>query len=124
MELILQIFGELVIQALGQGLLALGFQALGASFRKPASPWLAALGSVLWGLILGGLSLLLFPAHLVPISTRVVNFVVTPVLVGVGMMALGKWRAQRGDPVMQIEQFVYGYLLALAFAAIRFQLAR
>jgi hypothetical protein len=124
MELILQIFGELVIQALGQGLLALGFQALGASFRKPASPWLVALGSVLWGLILGGLSLLVFPAHLVPISTRVVNFVITPILVGFGMVALGKWRSQRSDPVLQIDQFVYGYLLALAFAAIRFQLAR
>jgi uncharacterized YccA/Bax inhibitor family protein len=122
MEFILQIFGELLIQALGQGLIELGFHALGAAFRKPASPWLAALGCILWGLMLGGLSLLLFPAHLA--STRVVNFVITPILVGLGMVALGKWRAQRGDPVLRIDQFFYGYLLALTFAAIRFQFAR
>jgi hypothetical protein len=53
-----------------------------------------------------------------------VNLVVVPVLVGLVMVLLGAWRARRGDTVLRIDRFSYGYLFALALAAVRFFCAR
>jgi hypothetical protein len=93
MELILQFVGEVLIQ----GLLDLGFRSLADVFGRRRNPVLSTLGSVLWGLIAGGLSLLIMPtAFIENPSLRLLNLLLTPVAVGAMMALLGRLRARRG----------------------------
>ena len=88
-------------------------------------PTHAAVGYTLFGAIAGGLSLLVFPAHLVKGKTlRMVNLVATPVAVGFVMSAVGLWRAKRGQTVLRIDRFFYGFLFALSLALVRFWIAQ
>ena len=119
----LVILGEFLIQVVVEALIQLGFHSLAEPFQKPPSPWLAAIGYALFGAIFGGFSLLAFPTNLVPQSWRLINLLITPLAVGGIMVLLGAWRAKRGQPVLRIDRFSYGYLFALAFAFIRFQFA-
>jgi hypothetical protein len=113
-----------MLQVLGEALLELGFHSLAEPLRKPPDPWVAALGYTLFGCIFGGLSLLVVSVHLTPAGwPRVANLALTPVAVGLCMAALGKWRARRGDPVLRIDRFFYGYLFALGIALVRFSFA-
>ena len=57
-------------------------------------------------------------------TMRIVNLVLTPIAVGLLMCAMGAWRARRGDAVLRIDRFAYGYLFALALAVVRFSFAR
>jgi hypothetical protein len=125
LEFLLQALGEFLLQVLGEALLELGLHSLAEPFRRPPNPWVAALGYSLFGAILGGLSLLVFPQHLTPAGpARIANLVLTPVAVGLCMGAMGAWRAGRGDPVLRIDRFSYGYLFALALALVRFNFAQ
>lgn len=119
----LVILGEFLIQVVVEALIQLGFHSLAEPFQKPPSPWLAAIGYALFGAIFGGFSLLAFPNNLVPQSWRIINMVITPLAVGGIMVLLGVWRAKRGQPVLRIDRFSYGYLFALSLAFIRFQFA-
>jgi hypothetical protein len=38
------------------------------------------------------------------------------------MALLGAWRARRGQDLIRLDRFAYGYLFALAMAAMRFAL--
>ena len=119
-EAIFEILGEFLLQVLGEALVELGFHSLAEPFQKPPNPWLAAMGYALFGAMLGGLSLLVFPNNLVPEPWRLVNLFATPIAVGGLMVAMGAWRARRGQPVLRIDKFAYGYLFALALALVRF----
>lgn len=124
MEILFEILGELLLQLFGESLVEIGLQALAEPFRKSPHPWLAAPGYLVFGAVAGGLSLLLFPNYLMPTqSWRVYNAALAPVAAGLCMMALGAWRARRGQPVLRIDRFWYGYLFALAFGLIRFWFA-
>jgi hypothetical protein len=39
------------------------------------------------------------------------------------MVAIGAWRKRRGDAILRIDKFFYGYLFAFTFALIRFHFA-
>lgn len=119
-EAIFEILGEFLLQVVGEALVELGFQSLAEPFQKPSNPWLAAIGYALFGAILGGLSLLAFPNNLVPEPWRLMNLIATPFVVGGLMVAMGAWRARRGQSVLRIDRFAYGYSFALALALVRF----
>lgn len=121
LELVLEVLGEFLLQAIGEALIELGLHSLAEPFRKPPNPWLAALGYTIFGAVFGGLSLLAFPANLVPQPWRVLNLMLTPLAVGGIMVLMGAWRAKRGQPALRIDRFAYGYLFALSLALIRFQ---
>ena len=121
LELVLEVLGEFLLQAFGEALIELGLHSLAEPFRKPPNPWLAALGYTIFGAVFGGLSLLAFPAILVPQPWRVLNLMLTPLAVGGIMVLMGAWRAKRGQPALRIDRFAYGYLFALSLALIRFQ---
>jgi hypothetical protein len=122
---LLEVLGEFLLQVFGEALVELGLHSLAEPFRKPPDPWLAALGYALFGAIAGGLSLLVLPQHLTPAGVaRVANLVLTPIAVGGCMVALGAWRSKRGEPVLRIDRFSYGYLFALALALVRFHFAQ
>ena len=123
-EIIFHVIGEFLLQAVIEMLVELGFHSLKEPFNRPPNPWLAALGYALFGAILGGASLLIFPDHLTPSGTwRLVNLILSPIAAGLLMAALGAWRARRGEAVFRIDRFSYGYLFALSLALVRYQFA-
>ena len=108
----------------GSLFLEVGLRSLAEPFRKEPKPWLAALGYAVFGAVVGGLSLLVFPHYLVAAKgLRVANAALSPIAAGLSMAALGKWRAKRGQAVLRIDRFAYGYLFALSFGLIRFWFA-
>jgi hypothetical protein len=71
------------------------------------------------------MSLWLFPAHLVQDENlRLVNLGVTPIVAGALMCLIGMWRSHRGQDVLRIDRFSYGYLFALSLGLIRFWFAK
>ena len=123
-EFLAEAIGEFLLQAVGEILFEVGIRALGEPFRRAPTPLLAAFGYFFFGTILGLLSLLIFPNHLVPgRDLRLINLILTPVAVGLVMTGVGFLRERRGEPVLRIDRFGYGYLFAFAIAAVRFGLA-
>ena len=123
LEYSFELLGEFLLQAIVELFVELGIHA-GPKFRKPMNPWWAATGYAIFGAVVGWLSLLIFPSHLVNgEALRILNLVFTPMAAGLLMCAMGMWRARRGDPVLRIDRFAYGYLFALALAVVRFGLA-
>ena len=127
MELIVEVFVsfffEFLLQVFGELLIELGLRGLGEPFVRgeERSPILAAIGYGLLGLILGGLSLLVFPEPFVR-SERFpgINLIITPVLTGLAMSAIGRLREKQGKYSIKLDSFVYGFLFAFAMALVRF----
>jgi len=119
-ELILSFVGEFLVQVVVEFLVELGLHSMAETLRRPANPWLAAVGYALFGFILGGLSLLVFPDNFVPPPWRVANLIVTPLILGGLMAVVGAWRARRGETLWRIDKFAYGFLFAFSIALVRF----
>ncbi len=67
---------------------------------------------------------MVFRHHLTPPGfLRFANLVLTPFAVGGVMAAMGAWRSRRGDSLFRLDRFWYGFLFALALAAVRFRFA-
>lgn len=123
-EVVFGFFGELVLQILGEVRLEIGLHSVAEPFRRKPSPVLAAIGYAFFGAVIGGLSLLVFPNYLMANkSLRVANAALSPIVSGLSMAAIGKWRAKRGQAVLRIDKFAYGYVFALGFALVRFWFA-
>ena len=124
LEFLFEILGEFLLQVLGEALMEVGLHSLAEPFRRTPNPWLAAVGYALLGAALGGMSLLVFSDYLVATkSLRVANAALSPIAAGLCMAAIGAWRARRGQAVLRIDRFSYGYLFALAFGLVRFWFA-
>lgn len=125
MEFLFEIFGELLLQVLTETLAEAGLHSFAEPFQRQPRPWLAALGYLLFGAVLGGLSVWIFPNHFIASNgLRIANVVLVPIVAGLCMAAIGAWRARRGQAVLRIDQFSYGYLFALAFGLMRFWFAQ
>ncbi len=120
-EALFQLLGELLLQIVFEVLAEFGFQSVKEVFRRPATPWFAAIGYAILGAIAGLLSLLLFPKLLLAGTTaRIVGLFVTPFVAGGLMTVLGAWRRRREQALVRLDRFAYGYLFALAMAGVRF----
>lgn len=114
---------ELILQVVFEAVAELGVRAVGAPFQRRPNPWLAAVGYALLGAVAGGLSWLIFPGlFIAPGSARIANLVLTPIAAGAAMAWLGRWRSRRGQEVIHLDRFAYGYLFALAMAFTRYAL--
>ena len=123
-EILIEFLGEFVLQVLGEALFEMGLHSLAEPFRREPNPWLAAVGYTVFGAALGGISLLVFPDYLMANkSLRIANAVLSPIAAGLSMAAVGKWRARRGQAVLRIDKFAYGYLFALSLGLVRFWFA-
>ncbi len=123
-EFLLSFLGEFLLQIVGEVFLEVGLHSLAEPFRREPKPWLAAIGYMVFGAIIGALSLLVFPHYLVASKgLRVANAALSPIAAGLSMALMGKWRARRGQAVLRIDKFAYGYLFALGFALVRFWFA-
>jgi hypothetical protein len=120
-EFLLEVFGEFFLQLFIEALAEMGLHAVADPLRRPVNPWLAALGYAVLGGLLGALSLWLFPLHFIGDHTlRYLNLIITPAAVGLAMVGLGMWRAKRGQAVMRLDRFTFGFLFAFALGVTRF----
>lgn len=123
-EFLFEIVGEFLLQAVVEALAELGLHSLKEPFRRPPNPWLAGLGYAIFGAIAGGITLWLLPDHLVRNEVlRKFNLLITPLAAGGMMCLMGAWRTRRGEPVLRIDRFAYGYVFALSLALVRFVFA-
>jgi FtsH-binding integral membrane protein len=124
-ELIFQFIWELLLQIVFEVLAEFGLHSMVEVFKRRPNPWFAAVGHVLLGAIAGLVSLLIFPALLIHSrNAQLASLFITPLLAGAVMSLIGSWRRRRGQPVMRIDRFAYGYLFAVAMAVVRYTLAK
>lgn len=120
-ELLFEFVGELLLQVVFEAIAEVGLHRVRNPLRKPPNPWLAAIGYAIFGAVAGGLSLLVFPALFMPShGARLANLIVAPILAGAAMAALGAWRRRHDQDLIRLDRFAYGYIFALAMAAVRF----
>jgi hypothetical protein len=123
LEFLFELFCEFVLQFVVEIAVEIGLHAFDTRARS-LGPLGAAVGYFLLGAIAGGLSLTFAPeAFLQSANGRAINLLVTPVIAGLAMMAVGAWRSRRGDARLRIDRFAYGYLFALAVGLVRFHFA-
>ncbi|MBL8324463.1 MAG: hypothetical protein JNJ89_05835 [Rubrivivax sp.] len=123
-EFLIEVVGEFVLQFLLEVLAELGLRSLTEPFRARPHPVLAGIGYAVFGAVVGGLSLLVFPQHLTPPGTsRVLNLVATPLACGACMALLGAWRRRHAQPLVRLDRFSYGFFFAFAIALTRLHFA-
>jgi hypothetical protein len=120
-EVILQFLGEILLQIFFELLLELGLHSVADTVRKPRHPALSTMGFILWGAIAGGISLWIFPISAIrnP-SFRMLNLVITPILIGGAMMLIGKVRDKKGQDLVKLDRFGYAFVFAFAMSLVRF----
>jgi hypothetical protein len=117
LEFLLQFVGELVLEVIVHSGSRIPW------VNKIANRVLLALILFGVGAFIGALSLVWFPEAFVRSeSLHGISLVITPVLAGSAMAAIGWIRESRGKPVARVENFAYGYVLAFGMALIRFYL--
>ena len=128
---LLMAFLEPLLEGLFEYLLAgicdLLLRAVKAVFKTEELPsaWLAALGYVLLGLVIGGLNLIWFPVRLTRRS-RIpgASLIASPLMTGLMMSWTGSFLRRRNERVTRIESFGYGCAFAFGVALIRFLWAK
>ncbi len=123
LEFLVQVLGELLLQLVAEVALELGLEGIArtADRSRSANPALAFLGYGLLGATAGGLSLIWFPASFILSPTwQVVNLVMTPLLAGWLMGAIGKARGRHRGAHTRLSTFLSGFGFALAMALVRY----
>jgi hypothetical protein len=122
-ELLLGFIVEILLPLIGEISFEFLLRSLGEPFvaRERRNAFTAGVGYFLLGLILGAASLLIFPRSFVR-SERFhgINLLITPVVSGLVMAAIGRWREREGKTLLRLDSFVYGFVFALAMALVRF----
>ena len=104
-ELILQFIGELLLQLVFELLVELGLHGLADTTRKRRHPVLSIIGFMIWGAMAGGISLWIVPTSLIIDSRfRVLNLIVSPVMIGAIMMRIGQIRDKKGQDQVQLDR--------------------
>ncbi len=125
--LLLQIFAEALLEVFGEALVSLSFRGLRHIFSIEG-PFGRSAGLIAYtclGMLLGLLSLLIFPHPLVPPARfHGVSLLVSPVLVGLFMSFLGSSLEKKDKTPLTIESFWYGFSFAFGMALVRLFLTR
>ncbi len=128
LEILLGLFGfileaafEILAQLFFEMAAAIGLRSLTEPFRRPRpiNPILAGIGYALYGAFAGGLSLLIPKVFTAPVWLKLLNLIATPIVCGYIMAKVGQIRERRGQKVMRIDTFFYGYIFALSMAVVR-----
>ena len=123
LELFLEIIFEGLLQLGSQLLVELGYRGLAETIapRQDRNPILAGFGYALLGLIVGGLSLFIFPEAIARGERfHAINVLVAPALAGLGMAGLGWLLERSGRRRLRIDSFAYGFIFALPMSLVRF----
>lgn len=122
-EIVFQFFVEIFIQVFAEALFELGFYSLAEALNRKGrrNPFLASMGYLLWGGIMGIVTLWVFPTLMIKNpALRILNLVFTPIIAGLAMSAMGSWRRKKGQDPLRIDSFFYGALFAFGMAIIRY----
>lgn len=122
-EIVLGFFFELILQIIGEVLCEVGLQAIANAWqrRQVGNPFLAGIGYFFFGAILGSISLLIAHHALLHNPTwRLLNLFFTPVLAGVAMTLVGLFRRRKGQELVRLDRFWYGFIFAFGMALVRF----
>jgi len=124
LEILLEFVFEVLLQVFLEVLGEIGLHSMPKRGDAPTAPFTAAVGYALLGAAAGGVSLVFFPTSFAHGDVlRRVNLILAPVAAGLLMSAMGSWRRRRGQDLLRIDRFAYGYVFALALAIVRFQFA-
>lgn len=119
-ELLFEICGEFLLQIVLEVLFEFGLRSVKAPFKASPHPLLAGIGYALFGAIAGGVSLWWFPNLFIRSHAgQIANAVVTPILAGCAMAALGRWRQRRAQTTILLDRFAYAFIFALGMSLIR-----
>lgn len=124
---IFQLLGELLLQVTLEAIAGLFGHAVKEPFRRPrpVRPWLAALGYLIFGAVAGAFTVWLLPELFITTQwLRAANLLLTPLVAGLTMEAIGSWRGSRGKEVLKLESFAYGFCFAFAMAVVRYAFGR
>jgi hypothetical protein len=122
LSFIIELLIEFIIQLAVECLVELGIHKVRNDRRSP-HPLLSLIGYIFLGGLLGFISCLIFPQHLISNDfAQIVNLVITPIAVGAVLGFIGQLRAKRGMSLIRLDKFSYGYAFALAFALARYAL--
>jgi len=120
--LILEFLGEFLIQIVGELIIDAVFH--GVSRVPWANKILSTVLLVMYfglGLLLGWISLWFFPQAFTRSATLPgISLLITPLLAGLVMAAIGYIRKREGKLATRIESFLYGFIFAFGMALIRF----
>ena len=122
-EIVFQFFVEIFIQIFAEALFELGFYSLAEALNRKErrNPVLASIGYLLWGGIIGLITIFVFPTLMIKNQVlRILNLFLSPVLAGLAMSAIGSWRRKRGQDTLRIDSFIYGALFAFGLAIMRY----
>ena len=122
MELLLEIFLEFLIEIVGGVLLDVVLH-VSSRFVRTRQTLNALLTLIMYfglGLFVGWLSILIFPKAFVRSSNlHGISLLITPVLAGFAMSAIGWIRRRQGKLLIRLETFSAGFIFAFAMALIR-----
>jgi hypothetical protein len=122
-ELISEVLAEVVLQIVAEGLFELGFYSLSEALNRKErrNPILASIGYLLWGGIIGVVTVIIFPTLMIKNATlRILNLIISPIMAGLAMSAIGSWRKRKGQDLLRIDSFLYGALFAFGLAIVRY----
>lgn len=115
MEFLFQFIFEILLQIVVEGIFSVAMGRIAAN-----RPVIRAVLFLVLGAIAGGLSLLLFPSHIISLPLlRYAAVILVPVIIGYVMAEIGNRREKRGQEPRGLEHFVSGWGFAFAFGAVR-----
>jgi hypothetical protein len=93
--------------------------------KSPPATLTAVCGYIALGASIGFLSVLLVPSLFIPPGWgRFLNLVITPLVCGAVMANIGRLRQRKGEPLVRLDRFPYGWLLAFSIAGTRLILGK
>jgi hypothetical protein len=122
MEFLLQIFLEILLNLVVEGLtdVVLHSSSRFIRTRKTVNGLLTLILYLGLGVFVGFLSILIFPNSFVRSSNlHGISLLITPVLAGFTMSAIGWFRARQGKSLIRLETFSCGFIFAFGMALIR-----
>jgi hypothetical protein len=123
---LLEALAQIFLEIFGQILLELGFRGIVEVFQKreDRNPAIAFVGYLIFGLVSGGISLLIFPRSFIRTrGLRILNLVAAPIAAGLVMSGLGALQRRKGKTPLPLDSFAYGAAFALVMSLVRFLFA-
>jgi hypothetical protein len=120
---LLQLLGEVLLQCIGEALAELGWYSIREAIRpsRPPRRAMALIGHALIGIVLGALSLLIFPKHFaVGASLRAFTLFFGPFMSALAMVSAAGFIRRYRPAIDTRWWFGNAYLFGLLFALVRY----
>lgn len=117
----IEFFFEVLLQLVFEILELVFTSGIDKRERSPRSPLVTAILYIVFGVIAGFASLWIFPQAFIHTNLgRIINLILTPVLMGTLAAVFAAWRTGDG---LRLWRFINAYVFALSLALVRFVFA-